>query len=175
VISDRLLSIRISQDADNPACGGTEDPVFIAATRSWRLLTHYSGLRGVRHRGSAFCCGTAQHGKVDVEDSHRRGPQRSLLRLARAPRPICPRGRSRAGRAACRPCGPACTVAFPPMTRRHPGMYSDMYPHAHPGRRAATSGLPARPTASLPACGCAWPRSCRLDVAQARRAGVPSS
>src|SRR3954452_10038309 len=87
VISDRLLSIRISQDADNPACGGTEDPVFIAATRSWRLLTHYSGLRGVRHRGSAFCCGTAQHGKVDVEDSHRRGPQRSLLRLARAPRP----------------------------------------------------------------------------------------
>src|SRR5258707_9518299 len=37
-ISDRLLSIRISQDADNPACGGTEDPVFIAATRPWATI-----------------------------------------------------------------------------------------------------------------------------------------
>src|SRR5262245_3365392 len=31
-ISDRLLAMRISQEADNPACGETEDPVFITAT-----------------------------------------------------------------------------------------------------------------------------------------------
>src|SRR6476646_10808252 len=43
VISDRLLSIRISQDVDNPACGGTEDPVFIAATRSWATIRRTLG------------------------------------------------------------------------------------------------------------------------------------
>src|SRR5215510_10327338 len=32
-ISDRLLAMRISQDADNPACGETEDPVLITSTR----------------------------------------------------------------------------------------------------------------------------------------------
>ena len=136
--------------------------------------THYSGLRGVRHRriGALLRDCAAQEGGCRGLPPPRPA---AIDPQARASLPVCPRGRSRAGRAACRPCGPACTVVFPPMTRRHPGMYSDMYPHAHPGRRAATPGLPERPTAPLPARGCAWPRSCRLDAARAQRAGAPSS
>jgi hypothetical protein len=122
-----------------------------------------------------FAAGLRSTGEVEVEDPHRRVRSDRSRRMRPRLAPVCPRDRSRAGRTACRPCGPACTVAFPPMTRRHPGMYSDMYPHAYPGRRAATPGLPERPTAPLPACGCAWPRSCGLDAAPARRAGAPSS
>src|SRR6478609_1411440 len=57
-ISDRLLSIRISQDADNPACGGTEDPVFIAATRPWATIRRtIAACAGCAIAGCRFAAG----------------------------------------------------------------------------------------------------------------------
>src|SRR4029079_17527397 len=107
VISDRLLSIRISQDVDNPACGGTEDPVFIAATRSWATIRRtIAAYAGCAIAGTAFCCGTADRRR----GRHRTRPRRP----PRAIETVTFAHTLRAGRRACRHRAPACTVGFPP-------------------------------------------------------------
>ena len=106
VISDRLLSIRISQDVDNPACGGTEDPVFIAATRSWATIRRtIAACAGCAIAGTAFCRRTADQRRARHRTRPRRPPRSRPSHFAHA---------LRAGRRACRHRAPACTVGFPP-------------------------------------------------------------
>ena len=135
-ISDRLLSIRISQDADNPACGGTEDPVFIAATRPWATIRRtIATCAGCAIAGRRFTAGRRIAEEADTElvpPEARRDRRRHVfprlwkggaLRLP-TPRPRVYRGLpapSTHGPLACTPtCILTCIPEFNPLPRLSP-------------------------------------------------------
>ena len=76
--------------------------------------THYSGLRGVRHRRNGVLlrdCASQERQTSELVPPPRPAAIRRSSRFA----PDVPEGSVKGGPRACRHRGPACTVGFPPM------------------------------------------------------------
>ena len=136
-ISDRSLSIRISQDADNPACGGTEDPVFIAATRPWATIRRtIAACARCAIAGRRFAAGQRIAEEADTELVRLREARRDRERhvfprplRGRAPRLPTPRPRvyrglpapsTRRPLACTATCILTCIPEFNPLPRLSP-------------------------------------------------------